>query len=135
MTIQSPLLLLALPALLLFPACEKRNVEESNQQASHRAEQDRREAEDNIHSRLDSLDAKIQRLREDARRETGPARAQLNRRIDELASRRSSLSEQLDKLRAAGRDAWGDLKRAVNQGVDELQKAYDQTESDLAGRK
>jgi outer membrane murein-binding lipoprotein Lpp len=129
------MLLFTLPAILLMAGCEERRVETRSDEVRDSADRQRREAERDLHSRLDRLDAKIQQLREDARRETGPARERLNHRIEELAGQRGTLNGQMEKLRVAGRSAWSDLKQGVNRGINQLEDAYNKTQADMKSAK
>jgi len=80
------------------------------------------EANKKARAKFATLTRKLNELKAKAQKETGDARADLERTIAALQKELDSLKPTLDNLQTATTNTWSDIKSAFDQGVKDVEK-------------
>jgi predicted nucleic acid-binding Zn-ribbon protein len=68
------------------------------------------------------LGKKLDDLRDQAQKQTGQARADLDKKITEAQKKLDDLKPKLKELKTAATNAWSDAKSAFQQGIEEIKQ-------------
>ena len=76
-------------------------------------ERQRKEAVENMKTQKDELDAKIDKMQADIKREGKQAKANTKEQLAKLEDQRKELGNDIDKAQNATADAWQDIKGRI----------------------
>lgn len=94
---------------------------------------ERAEFESSAELRLAAMGAKIDSLRIEIDTQSGEAREELLRTVDELAYERRRAAAKLEELRNSREEQWQHAKLQAAELLDALDRRLDQARSDLRG--
>ena len=135
------ILSLTLAAALLLPGCEsstsstpdtkakianaKEKVGEAAAATTEAAEAKRDEYARDIGKLLDELDAKYEELKDRAAQAEGPAKQELEEKLEEAKVKRDAAAKKLEELKHSGADRWEKVKEGVKNAFDDLKKVFE----------
>lgn len=82
-----------------------------------------------MHSQLDHLSAEIDTLTAKAEHIKADAKAEYHKHLDELRAKRDEAKTKLASLQNAGESAWGDMKAGVEMAWGAISEALDSAKS------
>lgn len=74
---------------------------------------------------METLDGRIERLREKIRDSSGEARDRMQGTLSRLEWKRAKLAARMEELEESSSKAWEDVKRGFISAYEELESAYD----------
>ncbi len=77
-----------------------------------------------MHKQLDELDAKYEELKASAAKAEGPAKKNLEKKLEEAKVKRDAAAKKLDELKEAAPDRWEKVKDGVGNAFDDLKKVF-----------
>jgi chromosome segregation ATPase len=85
-----------------------------------------------IETKLDDLQDRIQLLKTKAEAKGIEARIELRKKIDEMKGETVELRQKLDAWRQNGQSAWDEMKVGLNEAAGKIEKAYERAKAELA---
>lgn len=88
-----------------------------------------------LETKLNDLQDRIQLLKTKAEAKGIEARIELRKQIEEMKEETAGLRAKLDNWRKNGQGAWDEMKVGLNEAVDKIEKAYERAKAEFAKQK
>jgi hypothetical protein len=138
---------LMLIGLIAAPGCERkptdqtpgkvtsqdvrRDAGQAVQTATEYSQQTKEEFQKDLNTRLNELDAKIAKLREQGRDLKDEAKVNWDRKMAELETKRKAVNIKLDEIARSSAEAWKDVQKGAQSAWDDLDKAFHDAANDF----
>ena len=103
----------------------REKISDAEKATAEAAEAKRDEYAREIHKRLDELDVKYEELKDRAAQAEGPAKQDLEQKLEEANVKRDAAAKKLTELDEASHDRWEKVKDSVENAFEDLKKGVE----------
>lgn len=127
-----------LPAFMLLQACKnntkrdevKEEYREAGQATEEYFEQERDSAVKNMRQQKAKIDARLEKMRAEARAAKGDAKRKAQEQIDRLDSLSKRTGDKIEEARAASRQKWAEMKTDMKETANEIEAEWNDLVTD-----